>query len=166
MNHPVVQFAITKHHSEFTSFGPKTLLLNKIEGSYAVSQSEVVSNFFYVIASRSCAPLDPLIRPRRTLRSLPARLPPRNWTLTNGLHDLGPKKLLTCSYAPFSFLTWLRFKGLKGSQVLIFPRASGIQGIKGFRVYRYISLVYPQGIKGTIFSLSVLDYAQRYYACA
>ena len=65
-----------------------------------------------------------------------------------------------------TFLTWLKFKGLKGSQVLIDPRASGIQEIKGFRAYREPSLVYPQGIKGTIVSLSVLDYEERYYACA
>ena len=39
-----------------------------------------------------------------------------------------------------------------------------LQGSKGFKTCREISLVYPQGIKGTIFSLSVLDYEQRYYA--
>ena len=37
---------------------------------------------------------DPLRCSRRTLGSLPARLPPRNWNLTNGLRDLGPKRLL------------------------------------------------------------------------
>ena len=34
---------------------------------------------------------------------------------------------------------------------------------EGFRASRETSQVYPQGIKGTIFSLSVLDYAKRYY---
>ena len=43
----------------------------------------------------------------------------------------GPQTLLTCSYAPVSILTWLRFKGLKGSQVLIDPRVSRFQGPKG-----------------------------------
>ena len=69
------------------------------------------------------------------------------------------------------------FQGLKGSlrgsvlkrvsnaKGFKSPRASGIQGIKGFRACRETSLVYSQGIKGTIFSLSVLDYAKRYYAC-
>ena len=51
------------------------------------------------------------------------------------------------------------FKKFKG------PRASGTQGIKGFKAYRKTSLVYLQGIKGTVFSLSVLDYAKRYCAC-
>ena len=37
---------------------------------------------------------DPLRCSRRTLGSLPARLPPRNWNLTNGLLDLGPKRQL------------------------------------------------------------------------
>ena len=34
--------------------------------------------------------------------------------------------------------------------------------MKGVRSYRHTSLVYRQGIKGTIFSLSVLDCAKRY----
>ena len=45
------------------------------------------------------------------------------------------------------------------------------RGFKGFRAprdkrlraSRETSKVYPQGIKGTIFSLSVLDYEQSYY---
>ena len=36
-------------------------------------------------------------------------------------------------------------------------------GIKGLRAQKEPSLGYPQGIKGTIFSLSALDYAQNYY---
>ena len=36
-------------------------------------------------------------------------------------------------------------------------------GIKGLRAQKEPSLIYPQGIKGTIFSLSALDYAQSYY---
>ena len=36
-------------------------------------------------------------------------------------------------------------------------------GIKGLRAQKEPSLVYPQCIKGTIFSLSALDHAQSYY---
>ena len=43
------------------------------------------------------------------------------------------------------------------------PGASGLRGSMGFKTCREISLVYPQGIKGPIFSLSVLDDAKRYY---
>ena len=36
-------------------------------------------------------------------------------------------------------------------------------GIKGLRAQKEPSLVYPQGIKGTTFSVSALDYAQSHY---
>ena len=41
---------------------------------------------------------------------------------------------------------------------------SRVEGVQRFLTSK-TSLVYPQGIKGTIFSLSALDYAKRYYAC-
>ena len=62
----------------------------------------------------------------------------------------------------------MRFKVLGGHSKSLAskfsnPGASGLQGSKGFKTCREISLVYPQGIKGTIFGLPVLDYAKRYY---
>ena len=58
----------------------------------------------------------------------------------------GPARVYTCSYEPVSILTWLRFKGLKGFQVLKGPRVSRfkgqrvsrVQGLKGFKVSRVL----------------------------
>ena len=56
---------------------------------------------------------------------------------------------------------------ITGSKVLMVQRSKGfrVPRDKGFRVCRKTYIVYPKGIKRTIFSLSVLDYAKRYYAC-
>ena len=48
------------------------------------------------------------------------------------------------------------FKGL---------RASGLQGMNSVRAYREIIFNLSPGHKGTIFSLSELGHAMRYYAC-
>ena len=55
---------------------------------------------------------------------------------------------------------------ITGSKVFKVQKSKGFRAPRdeGFRACRVISLVYPQGIKGTIFSLSVLDYAKRYCA--
>ena len=57
------------------------------------------------------------------------------------------------------FKVSLRGAWLKWSHT---PKVLKVQRSKGFRVSRDKGF---QGIKGTIFSLSVLDYAQRYYTC-
>ena len=61
------------------------------------------------------------------------------------------------------FKVFRRSLKVAGFKNISTPGTSGLQGSKGLTTCREISLVYPKGINGTIFSLSVLDYAKRYY---